>query len=93
VAVTPFIQLLRRAGNVVPGGRIWNIVFNSIFENPVLYPVLHKALVATAGIYVLGIVFSLVHNNKLSYDVLNYNTPLVGLLSIAARIYCCRERI
>jgi signal transduction histidine kinase len=33
---------------------------------------------------VVGIIFSLSHNNKLSYDVLDYNTPFVGVVSIIA---------
>ncbi|HYK43549.1 MAG TPA: 7TM diverse intracellular signaling domain-containing protein [Parafilimonas sp.] len=64
---------------------VFGILFSIQFLRTNFYtPVLHKILIATAALYALGIVFSLAHNNKLSYDVLDYNTPVVGILSIIA---------
>lgn len=64
---------------------VFGILFSLQFLRTRFYtPVFHKLLIATACLFVVGILFSFAHFNDLSYYVLDYNTPVVGLLSLIA---------
>lgn len=62
---------------------IFGILFSLHFLKTKLYlPVIHKLLIGTAFVFLLGIIFSIAHKNNLSYFILVCNPALVGLLTI-----------
>lgn len=67
---------------------IFGVLFSLEFLKIKHYnPFLHKVLLVTIFFSVISIIASFLHLNQLSYTILNYNTPVVGIFIIAAAIY------
>lgn len=54
-------------------------------------PIAHKIYLFLIGLYFLAILFTFLHNNKLSYFLLNINSLLAGFTSIFVSMYIARK--
>ncbi len=67
---------------------IFGVLFSLQFLRVSYYSrIIYKILLATIFFSVVAIIASILHLNKLSYYILDYNTPAVGIFIIAAAIY------